>query len=108
MDLWHEQQIADSPYDLKVYLAYIDHARNSSNSIRYIIYEKALSKLPGSYKLWKMYLHDRVLSLRGRRITDTRYNLVIKCFEASLVYMNRMPIIWLEYCKLMMNTNKER
>ena len=53
-----------------------------------------------------MYLHDRVLSLRGRRITDTRYNLVIKCFEASLVYMNRMPIIWLEYCKLMMNTNK--
>ena len=66
-DYEFEEKISSNPYLLKTWLSYIQykqsyqtHFSNYNNMIN-IIFERALSFLPGSYKLWNMYLNVRVV-----------------------------------------------
>lgn len=63
-----------------------------------IVYERALKELPGSYKLWYNYLKTRRKQIRNRCITDPGYEEVNNAFERALVFMHKMPRIWMDYC----------
>ena len=39
--------------------------------------------------------------MKGRVVTDPGYDAVNNCFERSLVFMHKMPRIWLDYCKFL-------
>lgn len=54
-----------------------------------------------SYKLWYNYLRQRVSQLKGRCITDPLYEDVNNAFERALIFMHKMPRIWMDYCTLM-------
>lgn len=71
-----------------------------------MLYERALKLVPGSYKLWHAYLKDRVARVSSKPITDPAYQVVNNTFERALVFMNKMPRIWLEYCEFLMTQRK--
>ena len=54
--------------------------------------------IAGSYKLWYRYLRLRRLQVRGRCVTDPLHDQVSNCFERALVFMHKMPRIWMDYC----------
>ncbi|KAK2191584.1 hypothetical protein NP493_50g00025 [Ridgeia piscesae] len=68
-----------------------------------MVYERALKELPGSYKLWYNYLKLRRKQVKGRCITDPGYEEVNNAFERSLVFMHKMPRIWLDYSQFLVD-----
>ena len=68
---------------------------------RFLLFERALAALPGSYKLWRAYLLARVESVKGRAVTDPRLEVVNATFERALIFMHKMPVIWVEYCSFL-------
>jgi pre-mRNA-splicing factor SYF1 len=97
-DLPYEEEILRNPYSVKHWLRYIDHKKKAPKHGVNIIYERALKELPGSYKLWYNYLRTRRLQVKNRCITDPAYEDVNNAFERSLVFMHKMPRIWMDYC----------
>lgn len=83
---------------MKHWLRYIDHKKKSPKYGVNIIYERALKELPGSYKLWYNYLKTRRQQVRGRCVTDPSYEEVNNAFERSLIFMHKMPRLWMDYC----------
>ncbi|KAG2377976.1 hypothetical protein C9374_008598 [Naegleria lovaniensis] len=65
-DFEFEEKIAANPFFLKTWLAYIQYKQIQQNNhpnynnIINALFERALSCLPGSYKLWNMYLDVRM------------------------------------------------
>ncbi|EZA47443.1 Pre-mRNA-splicing factor SYF1 [Ooceraea biroi] len=100
-DLPYEEEILRNPYSVKHWQRYIDHLKNTKSKNLNVVYERALKELPGSYKLWYNYLRQRVSQLKGRCITDLLYEDVNNAFERALVFMHKMPRIWMDYCTLM-------
>ncbi|XP_012266120.1 pre-mRNA-splicing factor syf1 homolog [Athalia rosae] len=100
-DLPYEEEILRNPYSVKHWQRYIDHLKSTKSANLNIVYERALKELPGSYKLWYNYLRQRVSQLKGRCITDPLYEDVNNAFERALVFMHKMPRIWMDYCTLM-------
>lgn len=68
-----------------------------------MIYERALKELPGSFKLWYNYLKLRRNQMKGKCITDPDYDELNNVFERSLVFMYKMPRIWMDYCVFLTN-----
>ncbi|KRT78854.1 Tetratricopeptide repeat-containing protein [Oryctes borbonicus] len=97
-DLPYEEEILRNPYSVKHWLRYIDHKKVAQKNAVNIIYERALKELPGSYKLWYNYLKTRHKQIKGRCIIDPGYEEVNNAFERSLVFMHKMPRIWMDYC----------
>ncbi|XP_046745834.1 pre-mRNA-splicing factor syf1 homolog [Diprion similis] len=100
-DLPYEEEILRNPYSVKHWQRYIDHLKSTKSVNLNIVYERALKELPGSYKLWYNYLRQRVKQLKGRCVTDPLYEDVNNAFERALVFMHKMPRIWMDYCTLM-------
>jgi pre-mRNA-splicing factor SYF1 len=65
------------------------------------LYKEAISQNPGSYKLWHAYLLFRTKQLEGKPLNDPLYGSVLDNFKEALVFMHRMPRIWIEYCTLL-------
>lgn len=65
------------------------------------LYEKALAFNAGSYKVWHAYLLHLSRQLEGKSLDDPLHNEVNETFERSLVFMHRMPRIWIEFCTLL-------
>ncbi|XP_032529700.1 pre-mRNA-splicing factor syf1 homolog [Danaus plexippus] len=97
-DLPYEEEILRNPFSVRHWLRYIEHKKAAPKYEINIIYERALKELPGSFKLWYNYLKLRRKQIRGRCITDPAYEDVNNCFERSLVFMHKMPRIWMDYC----------
>ncbi|GFH48712.1 hypothetical protein CTEN210_05188 [Chaetoceros tenuissimus] len=82
--------------DLSTSFHMMQNARN-------LISERALSCLPGSYKLWHDYLNFRSREyVRSSYLISSsdeavRYKSTISAFERSLARMNKYPRIWLSY-----------
>lgn len=70
------------------------------------LYERALKELPGSYKLWYNYLRTRRQQVKGRCIIDPTFEEVNNAFERSLIFMHKMPRIWMDYCVFLTNQCK--
>ncbi|XP_029660132.1 pre-mRNA-splicing factor SYF1-like [Formica exsecta] len=100
-DLPYEEEILQNPFSVKHWQRYIDHLKNSKSKNLNVVYERALKELLGSYKLWYNYLRQRMSQLKDRCITDPLYEDVNNAFERALVFMHKMPRIWMDYCTLM-------
>ncbi|EEB19718.1 XPA-binding protein, putative [Pediculus humanus corporis] len=98
-DLAYEEDIIKNPYSVKHWLRYIEHKKFGPDEEINITYERALKELPGSYKLWYNYLKLRRTQVKNIKVTDPIYEEVNSAFERSLVFMHKMPRIWLDYCQ---------
>ena len=67
----------------------------------YLIYERALGFLPGSYKLWYNYLYDRIEHCKRLCITDILIEETNNCFDRCLTFLHKMPRIWMMYCEFL-------
>ena len=105
-DLPFEEEILRNPFSLKSWLRYIEARAESPPKVINMIYERALKQLPGSYKLWYAYLRIRRQQVRDRPITDPAYDEVNNAFERSLVFMNKMPRIWMDYTAFLVSQNR--
>lgn len=92
--------------DLRKHHHLLQQARN-------LLSERALTLLPGSYKLWhdylsfrcKYYLPDSYLVTSSERCF--RYKSTLSAFERSLVRMNKYPRIWLKYISFVIHNDPE-
>ena len=50
-DLLYEEELLRNPYSLKMWTRYIEARRGIAAKRRYILYERAVKELPGSYKV---------------------------------------------------------
>lgn len=105
-DLAYEEDILRNPYSVKCWLRYIEHKKDGSKNALNLVYERALKELPGSYKLWYMYLKVRRRNVKGRCITDPAFEDANSAYERALVFMHKMPRIWLDYCQFLMEQSK--
>lgn len=102
-DVPYEEEILRNPYSVKQWLRYIAHKKDAPKNIINLLYERALRELPGSYKLWYNYLKLRRRQLKGRCIIDPAYEEVNNAFERALVFMHKMPRIWIDYCQFLVD-----
>lgn len=68
-----------------------------------MLFERALKQMPGSYKLWYNYLKLRIDQVSSLSIFDPLVKDTNNCFERSLVFMHKMPRIWIEYCQFLVS-----
>ena len=50
-DLLYEEELARNPYNLKMWIRYIHARADAVPKRRYLLYERAVRALPGSYKV---------------------------------------------------------
>lgn len=48
----------------------------------------------------------RMLQVKGRCITDPEFESVNNTFERALVFMHKMPRVWIDYCQFLMSQKK--
>ncbi|XP_068247345.1 pre-mRNA-splicing factor syf1 homolog [Palaemon carinicauda] len=105
-DLQYEEELLRNPFSVKHWLRYIEHKKDGVPKKLNIVYERALLQMPGSYKLWHLYLRLRMQQVKGRCITDPEYESVNNTFERALVFMHKMPRVWIDYCQFLINQKK--
>ena len=105
-DLPYEEEILRNTYSVKCWLRYVEHKEGSPDQQVNMIYERALKELPGSYKLWYNYLRFRRSQLKGLCINHPKFEEVNNAHERALVFMHKMPRIWIDYCKLLVEQRK--
>lgn len=105
LDLPYEEEILRHPYSVKCWLRYIEHksSKDAKSSQVNLIYERALKELPGSYKLWYNYLRLRRLQTKGKCISDPIFVDANNAHERALVFMHKMPRIWIDYCQYLID-----
>ncbi|GLT30377.1 hypothetical protein SLA2020_051790 [Shorea laevis] len=96
-DLPYEEEILRNPFSLKLWWRYLIAKSEAPFSNHFIIYERALKALPGSYKLWHAYLRERLEIVRNLSVTHPKYDTLNNTFERALVTMHKMPRIWIMY-----------
>jgi len=57
---------------------------------RFLLYERAVKDLPGSYKIWFNYVLERKASLNGLPISHPNYEDLNNVFERSLSFMHKV------------------
>lgn len=105
-DIAYEEEILRNAYSVKHWLRYVEFKRSAPGHVVNMIYERALKELPGSYKLWYNYLRARRKQTRGKCIVDPGNEQLINAFERALVFMHKMPRIWMDYCSFMITQCK--
>ncbi|CAG0907276.1 unnamed protein product [Cyprideis torosa] len=106
-DLPYEEELLRNQYSVKHWLRYIEHKEASPDREQlYAVYERAVKELPGSYKLWSQYLRSRRSEVKGKYVIDPLFAEVNQVYERSLVFMNKMPRIWLEYIDFLISQGK--
>jgi pre-mRNA-splicing factor SYF1 len=70
-DLTYEEELQRNPYNVKLWKQYCEFTQHLPARIS--IYERALTHLPGSYKLWRGYLLDRVAQVGLHRFHSHSY-----------------------------------
>jgi pre-mRNA-splicing factor SYF1 len=96
-DMLYEEDVLRNAFSLKYWLRYVEAKRKSPPAARNMVFERALKQLPGSYKLWRLYLADRLEQIKGQSPLGSAYEQTVIVFERALVSMHKMPRIWLEY-----------
>ena len=106
-DIAFEEELLRNPHSVKLWMRYIEHKGGSCEEDdtggTNLLYERAVRQLPGSYKLWYNYLKSRRTQVRDKPITDLAYEKVNNAFERSLVFLHKMPRIWIDYCKFLVD-----
>ncbi|KAM8973129.1 pre-mRNA-splicing factor SYF1 [Pelodytes ibericus] len=105
-DLQYEEEILRNPYSVKCWMRYIECKVSGPTHALNLVYERALKELPGSYKLWYGYLKQRRKQVKRKCLTDPAFEEVNNCHERALVFMHKMPRIWLDYCHFLVDQCK--
>ncbi|XP_018022210.1 pre-mRNA-splicing factor SYF1 isoform X2 [Hyalella azteca] len=119
-DLPYEEELIRNPFSVKHWLRYIEHKkscikeelelplekRKFSDKDLHYLYERALLQMPMSYKLWSQYLKLRLLAMKDSCLASPAAESVNNTFERCLVFMHRMPRIWLLYLQFLMDQQK--
>ena len=105
-NLEFEEELARNPYALRCWLRYLSHSIAAPPRHRFALYERALKLLPGSYKLWKMYLAERSERARERSVKSAANRVLVNTYERALVHLHRMPRVWTDYAALLMRLKK--
>ncbi|EFA83911.1 TPR-like helical domain-containing protein [Heterostelium album PN500] len=105
-DLAYEEDVKRNPLVVSSWIRYLDYKKEAPQSVRNNIYERAVKHMPRSYKLWHSYLRELVVCVRGRCIVDPSFDIVNKAFERSLIFLDKMPRIWIEYCQFLVSQSK--
>ena len=105
-DIPFEEELLRNPHSLKAWIRYIEARSEAPKKTLNLLYERALRELPGSYKIWHNYLLLRRQQVRGRAITDPAYEEVNNCYERALVFMHKMPRIWMDYLAFLTTQNQ--
>lgn len=102
-DFIHEEEILRNPHSVKSWLRYIEHKQEERdfNALN-MVFERALKQLPGSYKLWYKYLRERRRQCKGKPITHAAYEEANNAHERALVFMHKMPRVWIDYGEFLM------
>lgn len=96
-DLLYEEELLRNPFSLKLWWRYLIAKSDAPFKKRFIIYERAVKALPGSYKLWHAYLRERLEIVRNLPCTHPQFETLNNTFERALVTMHKMPRIWIMY-----------
>ena len=95
-----------NPYNFKSWWDTLSSSKEAPFSIRKKIYQVSLHYLPGSYKIWFNYLkEEREYVKKNYRLPNPHYEDVNKIHEQSLIYMLKMPMIWVNYIQFLMEQN---
>ena len=109
-DIAFEEELLRNPHSVKLWMRYIEHKSSESEEDdtrgTNLLYERAVRQLPGSYKLWYNYLKSRRTQVRNKPINDSAYEKVNNAFERSLVFLHKMPRIWIDYCNFLVDQCK--
>jgi pre-mRNA-splicing factor SYF1 len=105
-DVAYEQELSRNPYNIRVWLSYVESKQEASNEVRYLLFERACKAMPGCYKLWKAYLALRTAGLKDLSILDPEFEATNAVYERALVFMSKMPRIWLDYTALLVKQKK--
>lgn len=103
-DIPYEEDVVRNQYSVKHWLRYIEHKLQKTATKQasiFMLYERALKSLPGSYKLWNRYLKYRRETVQNQLITSSQFQDLNNCYERSLVFMHKMPRIWIDYSRLL-------
>lgn len=98
-DVPYEEEILRNPQTLRCWLRYIEHKKNGPKNQLFLVYERCLMQLPGSYKIWKRYLDLRRAQLNGLNPIDQaeQFEAVNECYERALVLLNKVGNVGLIY-----------
>ncbi|XP_074881377.1 pre-mRNA-splicing factor SYF1 [Buteo buteo] len=105
-DVQHEEEILRNPFSVRCWLRYAQARQKGPRHRLNLLFERALRELPGSYKLWYQYLRQRRQQVKGRCPTDPAYEEANGCHERALVFMHKMPRIWLDYCQFLVDQGR--
>eukprot|EP00729_Bicosta_minor_P011498 gene11498-11990_t len=99
--LLHASALGSIPIQIDAWIRYLDHKKAAHKEARFRIFERAVKQLPGSYKLWYRYLKERRRAVRGTSPADPARKEVNHAFDRALVFMHKMPRIWIDYLKFL-------
>ena len=95
-----------NPYNFKSWWDTLSSSKEAPFSIRKKIYQVSLHYLPGSYKLWYNYLkEEREYVEENYNIPNIHYDEINKIHEQALIYMMKMPTIWINYIQFLIEQN---
>ncbi|EME27500.1 Pre-mRNA-splicing factor SYF1 [Galdieria sulphuraria] len=100
--LYYEEEVLRDPFTLKKWLFYLDALKYAVPKVKFSVYERAVAALPRSYKLWTMYLRERQEYTKKRHPSSKSYLIVNRIYERSLVYLNKMPVLWSMFCRFLL------
>jgi pre-mRNA-splicing factor SYF1 len=83
--------------EFSLWWCHLSNHNESSLAYRYSIYEHALQKLPGSYKLWYSYIKKMRESVLNLEIQHPAIKTMNNLYERALAHLPSMPKIWVEY-----------
>ena len=63
-DLLYEEELLRNPFSLKMWWRYIEARKHVSSRKKYLLYERALKSLPGSYKVSSAPLGQKSLKIQ--------------------------------------------
>ncbi len=93
-----------NPYQFRSWWNAIQAVGSQDYPQKAVLYHRALGYLPGSYKIWhaflkasRKYVRQNISVVMGRE----HYEVVNELYEKALVYMLKMPKIWLDYAKFL-------
>ena len=96
-----------NPYNFKSWWDTLSSSKEAPFSIRKKIYQVSLHYLPGSYKIWYYYLQEeREYVKKNYQLPNPHYNEVNNIHEQALIYMLKMPVIWVKYIEFLMEQNQ--
>lgn len=100
-ELAHEEDVLRRPFVVKAWLGYLQALEKAPLKRRFLVYERALAALPGSYKLWHAYLKELLQYVAKKHPESPAHERLNTVFDRALVYMHKMPVIWQMYCTVL-------